>query len=552
MLERWQDPNAPALGPVMIDDDVSVRRSLLQQQDTEVLRYTTTAENPSYLRLRSLNTFDGEAYRGDVEGEALALGLAAFSDSRDDGVPVHGSADDFIETDVEVTSYAGDRLPVPDNVRSVEFADSELDETVVVQPSQGEIALARGQTALVGQEYTIRSEQRTSSADALRSVDPAVFDQPFDAGYTSREEVPETAAELADTIAESARADNAFDTAVAYQDYFRNTFAYSLTVNTAPGEDPLESFLADRIGYCEQFAAAFALMMTSQGYPSRVVIGFTAGEQDGNQWTVSAKNAHAWPEVWFGPEHGWVRFEPTPAAAANGVSTPGVTDAAAQQDTPEARGDEEPTQEEPTEEEPTSEEDTTEESSSEEGTTEEESDEGGTGPSEETVQRIEGGVVTTLALGALLAAAAALTVLVIRRRRAHAREQRWAALFEGGTGDGAGTALGAERIHRRAGALAWSEITRELAVRETAIRWLAITGAWGRPPTHIALDPTLPPARALEDLLEQIDAGELEVSEEQRAAAARIAAAYTSAIYAPARRRVPPAPRCRSGGMRGL
>ena len=88
-------------------------------------------------------------------------------------------------------------------------------------------------------------------------------------------------------------------------------------------------------------------------------------------------------------------------------------------------------------------------------------------------------------------------------------------------------------MHRRAGALAWSEITRELAVRETAIRWLAITGAWGRPPTRIALDPTLPPARALEDLLDQIDAGEVEVSAEDRAAAARIAAAYTSATYAP-------------------
>src|SRR5699024_2243474 len=142
------------------------------------------------------------------------------------------------------------------------------------------------------------------------------------------------------------------------------------------------------------------------------------------------------------------------------------------------------------------------------------------------------------ALGALLAAAAALTVLVIRRRRAHAREQRWAALFEGelgsgaasggagaegddgsGTGAGAGraaAALAAERMHRRAGALAWSEITRELAVRETAIRWLAITGAWGRPPTRLALDPTLPPARALEDLLDQIDAGEVEVSAEDR------------------------------------
>lgn len=87
-------------------------------------------------------------------------------------------------------------------------------------------------------------------------------------------------------------------------------------------------------------------------------------------------------------------------------------------------------------------------------------------------------------------------------------------------------------MHRRAGELAWSELTRELAVRETAIRWLSITGAWGRPPLRIRLDPALPPARALTDLLDQIGAGTLDVTAEQRAAAARIAAAYTDATYA--------------------
>ncbi|WP_262424660.1 hypothetical protein [Brachybacterium sp. Z12] len=43
----------------------------------------------------------------------------------------------------------------------------------------------------------------------------------------------------------------------------------------------------------------------------------------------------------------------------------------------------------------------------------------------------------------------------------------------------------------------------------------------------------MPPARALDDLLDQIAAGELDVSPEQRAAAARIAEAYTDATYAP-------------------
>ncbi|MGP9735953.1 transglutaminase family protein [Brachybacterium sp. AOP42-C2-15] len=560
LLQRWQDPDAPALGAVMIDDDVSVRRSLLQQEDTEVLRYTTTAEDPSYLRLRALNRFDGETFRGDVEGEGLVLGRAAFSDSRDDGVAVHGSADDFIDTTIDITSFAGDRLPVPDNVREIQASDRDLNRAMILQPSHGEVALNHVSAGLIGERYSVASEQRSSTAEQLRAVDPAVFEQPFEVGYTSQDEVPEVATELATTVAASAGAENGFDTAVAYQDYFRNSFAYSLTVNSAPGEDPLESFLTDRIGYCEQFAAAFALMMTSQGYPARVVIGFTAGEQDGDEWRVSAKNAHAWPEVWFGPEHGWVRFEPTPAAAANGVNPPGVTDASTPQDAPDSAPEDPEESDQPTEETPSSEEGTTDEQTTEDTSAAETSDGGGAGPSEETVERLGGGVMGILGIGTLLAAAAAAAVILIRRRRMQARDERWAALLgrgsgagrggpggggtggdgaggDGAGGDGAGgvanaSALAAERMHRRAGELAWSELTRELAVRETAIRWLSITGAWGRPPLRIRLDPALPPARALTDLLDQIGAGTLDVTAEQRAAAARIAAAYTDATYA--------------------
>ena len=574
LLQRWQDPNAPALGPVMIDDDVSVRRSLLQQEDTEVLRYTTTAtEDPSYLRLRTLNSFDGETFRGDAEGEELVMGTAAFSDSRDDGVPVRGSAEDFIDTTIDITSFAGDRLPVPDNVREIQAADRALDRALLLQPSNGEVALQRASAGLIGQRYTVASEPRSSTAEQLRAVDPAVFQQPFEVGYTSQDEVPAAATELAETVAASTGAETGFDTAVAYQDYFRNSFAYSLTVNTAPGEDPLESFLADRIGYCEQFAAAFALMMTSQGYPSRVVIGFTAGEQDGDEWRVSAKNAHAWPEVWFGPEHGWVRFEPTPAAAANGVNPPGVTDASASQDTPDSAPEGPEESDQPTEETPSSEEGTTDEQTTED-TSAAETSEGGRGSAQATVERLGGGVVGLLGVGALLAAAAAAAVLLIRRRRLRARDERWAALLGGGGGAGGGggdaggdaaagdadgedaaggaatasalaaSPLAAERMHRRAGELAWSELTRELAVRETAIRWLGITGAWGRPPARIGLDPALPPARALTDLLDQIGAGKLDITAEQRDAAGRIASAYTAATYAaPLPEEPTPAPR---------
>ena len=337
VLNRWKDPDTPQLGPVMIDDDVSVRRSLLEQSDTEVLRYTTTAEDPSYLRLRTLNRFDGETFHaGDEEEPNLA---PSFSDARDDGRAVSGGTGDLEETDVQVMSLGGDRLPMPENVREVSSPTPALARALTLRPVDGEAALDFVPEGLTGQQYTVRTEPRSSTPEQLRAVTPAAASAPFDSGYTDRAEVPQVAADLAEQLVQDAGAENGFDAAVAFQDYFRTAFAYSLTVNTPPGEDPLESFLEDRIGYCEQFASTFALMMTAQGYPSRVVIGFTAGDVDGDEHVVTARNAHAWPEVWFGPEHGWVRFEPTPAAAANGVSTPGVTDAAAQQDTPEAPED---------------------------------------------------------------------------------------------------------------------------------------------------------------------------------------------------------------------
>ncbi|GAA1489458.1 DUF3488 and transglutaminase-like domain-containing protein [Brachybacterium sacelli] len=547
VINRWQNRDMPQLGPVMIDDDVSVRRSLLQQDDIEVLNYTTTATQPSYLRLRTLNTFDGETYRNDSEGEDQALGRSSFSDARGDGETLDPSSGDLIRSEFSVSSLGGDRLPVPDNIRAVDTSEPRVSRALSPQPSNGAIAVGRTSVPLTGLDYTVLSERNPASADELRTVDPTVFEQPLEAGYTSREEVPQIATDLATQVKEDAGAENAFDTAVAYQQYFRSSFAYSLTVNSPPGEDPLESFLSDRIGYCEQFASTFALMMTSQGYPTRVAIGFTAGDQQGDQWSVSSKNAHAWPEVWFGPEHGWVRFEPTPAAAANGVSTPGVTEANSATEEGQSTGgpSEEPTPEETTEE-PTSEEGTTEDDP-EDTTDAASSDGGGLVTDPQTVQRVEGGLFAGLTIGILLAAGGAAAVLLIRRHRVHLREERWSALARGGArgsagGEGAGAqsggfggdagALAVESHRRRAGELAWSELTGELTVRSRAIRLLGWTGAWGNPPQQLALDAALPPARALEDLLDQIAAGDTEVTPEHRETADRIASAYTAALYA--------------------
>jgi hypothetical protein len=79
---------------------------------------------------------------------------------------------------------------------------------------------------------------------------------------------------------------------------------------------PLESFLfSDKLGYCQQFAGAMALLLRMGGVPARVAAGFTQGthDPDTGRWVVTDLDAHAWVEAWFAG-YGWVRFEPTPPA----------------------------------------------------------------------------------------------------------------------------------------------------------------------------------------------------------------------------------------------
>jgi len=80
---------------------------------------------------------------------------------------------------------------------------------------------------------------------------------------------------------------------------------------------PLLTFLfGNKLGYCQQFAGATALLLRMGGIPARVSTGFTTGiyDQPDKQWFVTDVDAHAWVEAWF-PHYGWVTFDPTPAAA---------------------------------------------------------------------------------------------------------------------------------------------------------------------------------------------------------------------------------------------
>ena len=79
----------------------------------------------------------------------------------------------------------------------------------------------------------------------------------------------------------------------------KEKFFYTLN----PGRTAsLSAFLfASKVGFCEHYAAAAAVLLRAMGFPSRVVIGFQGAERNelGDYWIVRNRNGHAWAETWI-------------------------------------------------------------------------------------------------------------------------------------------------------------------------------------------------------------------------------------------------------------
>ena len=103
------------------------------------------------------------------------------------------------------------------------------------------------------------------------------------------------------------------------QRFLRHGFRYSQI--TPPSTFPLITFLLrDRVGYCQQFSGAMTLLLRMDGVPARVAAGFLPGtrRQAGAPYEVTAREAHAWVEVFFAGI-GWVPFDPTPPTSGGGL-----------------------------------------------------------------------------------------------------------------------------------------------------------------------------------------------------------------------------------------
>ncbi len=83
----------------------------------------------------------------------------------------------------------------------------------------------------------------------------------------------------------------------------------------AEGEDYVEWFLNRRNGTASHFAASLAIISRLQNIPSRLVLGFSYGDQVGSEFIIRAKHIHSWVEVFIpidGSTGYWVAFDPSP------------------------------------------------------------------------------------------------------------------------------------------------------------------------------------------------------------------------------------------------
>jgi hypothetical protein len=137
--------------------------------------------------------------------------------------------------------------------------------------------------------------------------------QDVDPAFLSTSGVDPRITRLAQSITRGAS--SPFGKAVALNRFFldpSNGYRYDTRTAAGSSGDALVDFLFwSKVGYCEQYASAMAVMLRSLGIPARVAVGFTPGKETGDYRSITTDDAHAWAEGYFSGV-GWLTFDSTP------------------------------------------------------------------------------------------------------------------------------------------------------------------------------------------------------------------------------------------------
>jgi transglutaminase-like putative cysteine protease len=304
-----------------INPIIDLGSDLRQSDATAALSYTTSSSTGEYLRLTTLDTFQGKQW------EPATPKLNPSNSVKSLGAPP-GLTQQItvgnVSTSIQVAEARGSWLPIPYPTQSISGLAGKWSW------EDGTLSVRSATTSMQGERYSVKSLDVQPTIQQLEA-----------AGSSSSNPLAKVPAGLDPIIAATAkkvvgRARTDFDKAVALQTWFRGgDFTYSTRTPVTAGYDGsglgvIVPFLKSKSGYCVHFATTMAVMARTLGIPSRIAVGFLPGKltHQGKDKTavyeVSSSNLHAWPELYF-TGVGWVRFEPTPSRGfePNFPSAPG-------------------------------------------------------------------------------------------------------------------------------------------------------------------------------------------------------------------------------------
>ncbi|TLS52119.1 transglutaminase domain-containing protein [Paenibacillus antri] len=282
----------------------------------DALAFTATTELATYWRGESKDVYTGRGWRSSALGETAATFRAAEAP---EGAVVISQQVDVLSRALERNVFAGGqvlRFPELTDDDGARLSDIHLrydaeDGSYFVGTNAVRLGSYRMETALAA------SDPSALVADGSPETDIS------SARYLQLPgSLPQRVRDLARDIVRDVPA-HPYLQAVAVQSYLQEHYRYTLETDVPPeGADFVDHFLFDaEEGYCNHFSTAMVVLLRSIGVEARWVKGFAPGTPDPDRpgtYAVRQSDAHSWVEVRFA-DAGWVPFEATPPASAEGV-----------------------------------------------------------------------------------------------------------------------------------------------------------------------------------------------------------------------------------------
>jgi transglutaminase-like putative cysteine protease len=306
------DAGTNALNPLGIGPQLDLGGSRTRGDDSVMLR--VAAPEADVWRAATFESWNGRGWRFS----SVAVEDADPAGSQDFQVPL-GPGD--------VIGRVGGQAPLRQRVT----IETDFAHVIVAAPRPARVVAPTGSYVLdyagllvLGpvmrrhSSYQVDSTRSLVDPDRLRLSDRAGTPIPEELeGYTAPPPGFGQISRLASTI--TSAAPTTYDKVTAVSTWLATNTRLTDSDHAVPrGTDVVSQLLfVDHAGRVERVATALVVMLRTQGIPARLAVGFRTGQRSGpgEPFTVRARDAAAWAEVWF-PGAGWQRFDPTGFLAA--------------------------------------------------------------------------------------------------------------------------------------------------------------------------------------------------------------------------------------------